>query len=158
MMKDLRSLTYEQLCEEVKAMGQPSFRAKQIYSWLHEKRAEDYSEMSNLPAALREKLSSEYALAKVSIERRMVSKIDGTVKYLFKCFCILRGKSKLTRNFHYENHSFTDRKSYMLLAVLYIRYIHVLRRSFHFLWYRQWILVKFTFFTVCQTCRRMSKV
>ena len=59
-MKDLRSLTYEQLCEEVKAMGQPSFRAKQIYSWLHEKRVRDYSEMTNLPAALREKLASEY--------------------------------------------------------------------------------------------------
>ena len=53
MMKDLRSLTYAELCEEVKAMGQPSFRAKQIYSWLHEKRVWDYSEMTNLPAALR---------------------------------------------------------------------------------------------------------
>ena len=57
-MKDLRSLTYEQLCEEVKAMGQPSFRAKQIYSWLHEKRVTDFSEMTNLSAALREKLAS----------------------------------------------------------------------------------------------------
>ena len=84
MMKDLRSLTYEELCEEVKAMGQPSFRAKQIYSWLHEKRVRDYSEMTNLPAALREKLASEYALSKVTIERKLVSKIDGTVKYLFR--------------------------------------------------------------------------
>ncbi|MBQ5328387.1 MAG: 23S rRNA (adenine(2503)-C(2))-methyltransferase RlmN [Oscillospiraceae bacterium] len=84
MMKDLRSLTYEQLCEEVKAMGQPSFRAKQIYSWLHEKRVMDYSEMTNLPAALREKLSAEYNLSKVTIERRLVSKLDGTVKYLFR--------------------------------------------------------------------------
>ena len=83
-MKDLRSLTYEQLCEEVKAMGQPSFRAKQIYSWLHEKRVTDYSEMTNLPAALREKLSAEYNLSKVTIERRLVSKLDGTVKYLFR--------------------------------------------------------------------------
>ena len=58
MMKDLRSLTYEELCEEVKAMGQPSFRAKQIYSWLHEKRVTDFSEMTNLSAALREKLAS----------------------------------------------------------------------------------------------------
>ena len=84
MMKDLRSLTYEQLCEEVKAMGQPSFRAKQIYSWLHEKRVTDFSEMTNLSAALREKLASEYSLAKVTIERRLVSKLDGTVKYLFR--------------------------------------------------------------------------
>ena len=84
MMKDLRSLTYEQLCEEVKTMGQPSFRAKQIYSWLHEKRVTDFSEMTNLSAALREKLASEYSLANVTIERRLVSKLDGTVKYLFR--------------------------------------------------------------------------
>ena len=84
MMKDLRSLTYEQLCEEVKAMGEPSFRAKQIYSWLHEKRVTDFSEMTNLSGALREKLASEYNLSKVTIERRLVSKIDGTVKYLFR--------------------------------------------------------------------------
>ena len=77
--------------------------------------------------------------------RRLSSFIFHTVKYLFKCFCILRGKSKLTKIFHYENYSFTDRKSYLLLAVLCARYIHVVGRSFYFLWYRQWILVKITF-------------
>lgn len=81
---DLRSLTYEKLCEEIKNLGQPAFRAKQIYSWLHEKRVRSYAEMSNLPAALREKLAKSYPLAEVCIERRLVSKLDGTVKYLFR--------------------------------------------------------------------------
>ncbi len=83
-MTDLRSLTYEKLCEEIKAMGLPAFRAKQIYEWLHQKRAGSYDEMTNLPAALRERLKSEYPLAAVSVERKLVSKFDGTVKYLFR--------------------------------------------------------------------------
>lgn len=83
-MTDLRSLTYEKLCEEIKAMGLPAFRAKQIYEWLHQKRAGSYDEMTNLPAALRERLKSEYPLAAVSVEQKLVSKIDGTVKYLFR--------------------------------------------------------------------------
>ena len=83
-MTDLRSLTYEKLCEEVKAMGLPAFRGKQIYEWLHQKRAMSYDEMTNLPAALRERLKKEYPLADVSIEQKLVSKIDGTVKYLFR--------------------------------------------------------------------------
>ena len=83
-MTDLRSLTYEKLCGEVKNMGLPAFRAKQIYEWLHQKRAASYDEMTNLPAALRERLKAEYPLADVIIERKLVSKIDGTVKYLFR--------------------------------------------------------------------------
>ena len=83
-MEDLRSFTYERLCEVIKELGQPAFRAKQIYSWLHEKRVRDYSEMTNIPAAFRDELSEKYPLAKVKIERRLVSKIDGTVKYLFE--------------------------------------------------------------------------
>ena len=83
-MTDLRSLTYEKLCGEVKNMGLPAFRAKQIYEWLHQKRAASYDEMTNLPAALRERLEAEYPLADVIIERKLVSKIDGTVKYLFR--------------------------------------------------------------------------
>lgn len=83
-MTDLRSLTYEKLCGEVKNMGLPAFRAKQIYEWLHQKRTASYDEMTNLPAALRERLKAEYPLADVIIERKLVSKIDGTVKYLFR--------------------------------------------------------------------------
>lgn len=83
-MTDLRSLTYDRLCEEIASLGEPAFRAKQIYSWLHEKLVRDYSEMTNLPASLREKLAEKYPLAKVRIERKLVSKIDGTVKYLFE--------------------------------------------------------------------------
>ena len=72
-MTDLRSLTYEKLCGEVKNMGLPAFRAKQIYEWLHQKRATSYDEMTNLPSALRERLKKEYPLADVSIEQKLVS-------------------------------------------------------------------------------------
>lgn len=80
---DLRSLRYDDLMNVIKEMGEPAFRGKQVFSWLHEKRVRSYDEMSNLPQSLREKLSENYPLAKVTIERKLVSKLDGTVKYLF---------------------------------------------------------------------------
>lgn len=83
-MTDLRSLTYEELGKEISAMGLPSFRTKQIYSWIHEKRVKDFSEMTNLSADLRKKLEENFCLTKVTVERKLVSKIDGTVKYLFR--------------------------------------------------------------------------
>lgn len=83
-MSDLRSFTYDRLCEEVKAMGLPSFRAKQIYEWLHKKQVTSYDEMTNIPSSVREKLKTDYPLANVTIEKKLVSKIDGTVKYLFR--------------------------------------------------------------------------
>lgn len=83
-MSDLRSFTYDRLCEEVKAMGLPSFRAKQIYEWLHKKQVTSYDKMTNIPSSVREKLKTDYPLANVTIEKKLVSKIDGTVKYLFR--------------------------------------------------------------------------
>ncbi|HPD88213.1 MAG TPA: 23S rRNA (adenine(2503)-C(2))-methyltransferase RlmN [Oscillospiraceae bacterium] len=80
---DLRGLPFEKLEAETLALGLPAFRARQIFSWLHQKRAEDFSEMTELPKAVREQLSAHYHLAKVSIERKLVSAKDGTVKYLY---------------------------------------------------------------------------
>ncbi len=80
---DIRSMTTEEITELMTQYGQPKFRAKQIFSWLHSGVA-SFDEMTNLPAALREKLAAECYIADVSIERRLVSKIDGTVKYLYR--------------------------------------------------------------------------
>ena len=57
---DLRSLTPEELKIRIEEIGEPGYRAKQIFSWLHQKCAADWQEMSDLPAALRESLQERY--------------------------------------------------------------------------------------------------
>ena len=81
--KDIKSMTMEELLEGVKALGQPAYRAGQIFSWLHEKKAADFSEMSNLPKDLRRQLEERYQLIRLEILDVQISKVDGTRKYLF---------------------------------------------------------------------------
>ena len=81
--KDIKSMTMEELAEEVRTLGQPAFRAGQIFSWLHEKKVTDFSEMSNLPKELREQLKRRYVLTRLEILDVQISKVDGTRKYLF---------------------------------------------------------------------------
>ena len=82
-MKDIRQLYPEELEQEMLLLQEKPFRAKQIFSWLHEKKAADFSEMTNLSAALRQKLSENYSIPKLQIEEVQTSAIDGTRKYLF---------------------------------------------------------------------------
>ncbi len=63
-------------------MGQPAFRGKQVFRWLHQKRAGEFSAMTDLPKALLAQLEGQYAIASLGIRRRQQSR-DGTVKYLF---------------------------------------------------------------------------
>ena len=79
----ISSYTLEQLAEQLKAMGQPAFRAKQIFHWLHQKLVTEFSAMTDQPKALLAKLEEEYYIAAPIIQRRQQSK-DGTVKYLFR--------------------------------------------------------------------------
>ena len=65
------------------SIGEKGFRSKQIYSWIHEKLADDFEEMTNLPKSLRQKLETEYEIRRVEMEKRQISKIDGTNKFLF---------------------------------------------------------------------------
>lgn len=81
---DLRSLDYGEMQRELEALGEKSFRAKQIYQWLHEKLADTPQEMTNLPAKLREVLCSKYACTNLEIVDVLESKADGTRKYLFR--------------------------------------------------------------------------
>ncbi len=83
MRKDIRSMDLEELTTLVKEWGEPSFRAKQIFSWLHQKRVLDFDEMSDLPITLREKLREKGKLQNLTIEKKLVSALDGTIKYLF---------------------------------------------------------------------------
>ncbi|MGN0334567.1 MAG: 23S rRNA (adenine(2503)-C(2))-methyltransferase RlmN [Lachnospiraceae bacterium] len=81
---DLKSLNYEQLQKEMQSIGEKTFRAKQIYSWIHEKLADSFDEMTNLSMALREKLEEKYTLHSMEAAAVQTSAIDGTQKYLFR--------------------------------------------------------------------------
>lgn len=83
MKTDIKSLPLDSIFNIVKDMGQPSFRAKQIFTWLHKFGVDSFDEMSNLPKAMREKLAEDYYVSSCKIEKKLVSKKDGTVKYLF---------------------------------------------------------------------------
>ncbi len=80
---DLRSLTQEELTRELAALGCPSFRAKQVRQWL-DQGVTDFAAMTNLPLSLREELAARYTVPRCRIEKKLVSAIDGTVKYLFR--------------------------------------------------------------------------
>lgn len=80
--QDLRSMTQQELTASLKAMGCPGFRAGQIREWL-DRGVTDFSQMTNLPKALRQRLAETYRVPGVSIRRKLTSALDGTVKYLF---------------------------------------------------------------------------
>lgn len=81
--RDIRLLTLEELQDLVKELGQPAFRAKQLNEWIHDKNVCSFNEMTNLPAALREKLSERFSF-NVPVELvKQVSK-DGSRKYLLQ--------------------------------------------------------------------------
>lgn len=79
---DILSLSYEELESKIIEMGEPKFRAKQIFGWINKGMWDD--EMKNIPLSLRNKLNEVFFFALPKIERKLVSKIDGTIKYLFK--------------------------------------------------------------------------
>jgi len=83
MMNHLKSMTQAEIGAVLKELGQPAFRAKQVFSWLH-KGVRSYEEMSNLPKALRERLAETYPLHIPQVVRRQESKKDGTIKFLWE--------------------------------------------------------------------------
>ena len=83
MKKDIRAYTYEELQEEMTALGEKKFRAKQLYEWLHVKLAGSFDEMTNLSRELRERLNEAYMILPVEMLERQESSLDGTNKFLF---------------------------------------------------------------------------
>lgn len=83
MKKDIRAYTYEELQEEMAALGEKKFRAKQLYEWLHVKLAGSFDEMTNLSRELRERLNEAYTILPVKMLERQESNLDGTNKFLF---------------------------------------------------------------------------
>lgn len=84
MSMDIKSLSLPELKEELTAHGEKSFKAAQIYAWLHKKGIDSFDEMTDLSKDLREKLKSNYNIYTCSIEKKLVSVYDDTVKYLFR--------------------------------------------------------------------------
>ena len=83
MYEHLKSQTLPELTATIKALGQPAFRGKQVYTWLH-KGVRSYDEMSNLPKELRSVLAEKYPIHAPQVVRKQESKKDGTIKYLWK--------------------------------------------------------------------------
>lgn len=81
--KDIRSLLPEALRAELEEMGEPAFRAKQVFDWLT-KGVRSFDEMGNISKALRQKLDERYTMAAPEVLRKQVSQQDGTVKYLWR--------------------------------------------------------------------------
>ena len=79
----ISSFTLAELTAELKAMGQPGFRAKQIFHWVHQKLVTEFSAMTDQPKTLLAKLEESFYIAAPKIERRQEAK-DGTVKYLLR--------------------------------------------------------------------------
>ncbi|MDD6658602.1 MAG: 23S rRNA (adenine(2503)-C(2))-methyltransferase RlmN [Eubacteriales bacterium] len=86
MKTDINSLTYEKLNSVIEELGQPTFRAKQIYTWLHKYGVSSFDEMTNISKQLREILADSYFISTCKIEDKYTSKIDDTVKYLFRLY------------------------------------------------------------------------
>ena len=80
---DIKSFTFEELEEEITALGEKSFRAKQIFAWLHARGAESFDGMTDLSAGLRQRLKESFALTALKTVGERVSAVDGTRKYLF---------------------------------------------------------------------------
>ena len=80
---NLKSLTQPELADILKELGQPGFRAKQVYTWLH-KGVRSYDEMTNLPKNLRDTLAEKYPINAPKVVRKQESAKDGTIKYLWE--------------------------------------------------------------------------
>lgn len=83
MKQDIKSMNYAELQEALRALSEPAFRAKQIFTWLH-KGARSFEEMSSLPKALRGRLEEDYYITVPKRVRKQESQRDGTVKYLWE--------------------------------------------------------------------------
>ena len=80
---NIKSMTLAEIGAVLKELGQPAFRAKQVYSWLH-KGVRSYDEMTNLPKSLRDLLAQRYPICAPKVVRKQESQKDGTIKYLWQ--------------------------------------------------------------------------
>lgn len=82
-MKDIKALLPDELAAELQSLGEPAYRAKQVFQWLS-RGIESFDEMTNLSKTLREKLKAGYTIPSLKLLRKQVSALDGTIKYLWE--------------------------------------------------------------------------
>lgn len=82
-LQDIKSLSLNELEQALADLGEPKYRAKQIFQWLHKKYVNSFDEMLNLSKDLRQKLKENYYISCSAIEKKLISCYDSTVKYLF---------------------------------------------------------------------------
>lgn len=83
MGKDILSMLPAEIEQELRQLNEPKYRAKQIFSWLS-RGVRSFDEMSNLPKSLRDKLNAQFELYRPKVLSKQVSKLDGTIKYLWE--------------------------------------------------------------------------
>ena len=83
MKKDIKSMNQAELGQALAALGEPKFRAKQVFTWLH-KGCRSFDEMTNLSKTLRQKLDEEFYITVPQVVRKQESQKDGTIKYLWR--------------------------------------------------------------------------
>ena len=98
---NIKAMTLPELTAALKEMGEPAFRAKQVYTWLH-KGVRSYDEMTNISKALREKLAATWPFTPPQVVRRQESKLDGTIKYLWQ-LSDGNGVETVLMRYHYGN-------------------------------------------------------
>lgn len=82
--EDIKGLSLPELTKVLETMSEKPFRAKQIYEWLHKKLVISFDEMTNISRPLREKLAQKYEIISITMVDKLVSKNDGTTKFLFR--------------------------------------------------------------------------
>jgi 23S rRNA (adenine2503-C2)-methyltransferase len=82
-MQNIRNLSLEQIQDLFKTMGEPAFRAKQVWEWLWQKSALSFNDMTNLSKALRDKLSQQLSFPSLTVDMTQKSE-DGTEKFRFR--------------------------------------------------------------------------
>ena len=83
MNGDITSMVWHALTDALAQLGQPAYRAEQVFAWLH-RGARSFEEMTNLSKALRKTLAETFDLTPPEVVRKQVSRLDGTIKYLFR--------------------------------------------------------------------------
>ena len=82
-MTDIKSMTQQELARFLKELGEPAFRAKQVFTWLH-RGVTSFENMTNLSKPLREKLAARCFITAPTVARKQESRLDGTIKYLWE--------------------------------------------------------------------------
>ena len=82
-MTDIKSMTQQELVRFLKELGEPAFRAKQVFTWLH-RGVTSFEDMTNLSKPLREKLAERCFITAPTVARKQESRLDGTIKYLWE--------------------------------------------------------------------------